>query len=76
MNHLVGEMRGAIVDHGFVDGIGSLVWEDARGEARYTFGDLKIQVQYGYKLSALVVDVDVCLVLFVAFCCCLLLFSV
>lgn len=36
----VGVMRGPVVDHGLVDGIGGLVREDAGGQARDHLGDL------------------------------------
>ena len=36
---LVGGVGRAQVDHGFIDGIGGLVWEDAGGQAGYQLLD-------------------------------------
>ena len=37
--HLVGVVRRAKVHHGFIDGVGGLVWEDAGGEAGHQLLD-------------------------------------
>lgn len=52
---LVASVRGAVVDHGLVDGVGGLVGEDARRQARHQLDDLVNPA----ALHDVVVDEDV-----------------
>lgn len=52
---LVASVRGSVVDHGLVDGVGGLVGEDAGRQARHQLHDLKNPA----ALHDVVVDEDV-----------------
>ena len=51
----IGAVRWPIVDHGLIDGVRRLVWEDARGEA----GDHLLHSALICRMQDIVVDVDV-----------------